>query len=203
MNTTYLLIELLIAGFLFFLSLIPFAVLILGYELESVLTFHLSIYWPYQILAAYSAGIVWNRICDEIYSYFENKIILSKFNSKEDYISARLKVILHGAPVKNYLETLRSLLRVSRVFSITSVIYSISVPFFLLGLNDMPPSQILLIMIILILFTIASIYAWYKFQRSYIKVVFYSCEHIKEDEKRGFQLQAVKSRKNYKGIRVN
>lgn len=193
MNTTYLLIELLISGLFFFLSLIPLIALIFNYDLVTVFSFHQRIFWPYQILISYAAGIVWNRVCDQIFSKFEEKIILTKFLSKDDYISARLKVILHGPSLKGYLETLRSLLRVARVSSITLIIYSLTAPIYLLrNLDTLSLIQKLIIVILFIVLTMATIYSWHRLQKSYVTVVFYTYRHIANDEEKDIVLKKAK-----------
>src|SRR6266542_4255629 len=101
MPTTTLLVEIVIVGFSFFLCLLPFSTLLFQLRPETVLQFYADIPIQFQLAAAYSAGVIWNRICDQIFHKFDDRIIASKFLSRKAYQAARITVIYNKESIRD------------------------------------------------------------------------------------------------------
>lgn len=186
MPTTALLVEIVIVGFTFFLSIIPLIDAIFGVRPQSVLTFYENVPIQFQLAAAYAAGIIWNRVCDQIFHRLDERIIRSKFTSRETYQAARIKVVLQGESIRDYIGNFRSLIRVSRACSVLFVIYGLALPFYIF--NPMPLiamnalSKILIILFEFVVLSV-SIYAWLRLERGYVSAVCDAYTAIVSDNK--------------------
>lgn len=186
MNTTSLLIELLISGLAFFITLVPIVAYGFNLKLQEVILKFSELLLPYQLLLIYALGIIWNRLCDEIFWVYEKKIIEKRFKDKENFTAAKIKVLMkENSPMIDYLGKIRSLLRITRITSVFTLIVLVEFPFlFHFGLLQLPTKQIFILVIVTLFLLFLSIYTWYRFQRSFVKVVFYAHIHLMNEENR-------------------
>lgn len=174
MPTTALLVEIVIVGFTFFLSLLPAAAIVFQVRPDVILLFYSSIPIQFQLAAAYAAGVIWNRICDVLFSRFDDKIVLSMFASKKVFQAARIEVVMEGEAIRDYMGNFRSLIRVTRATTILLLIYAIAIPIYLYGffvLKEMGGWNAVAIIVFELFLTSSSSYAWYRLERGYISAV--------------------------------
>ena len=174
MPTTALLVEIVIVGFTFFLSLLPAASIVFQVKPDVILLFYSSIPIQFQLAASYAAGVIWNRVCDLIFSRFDDKIVLSMFTSKKLFQAARIEVVLEGESIRDYMGNFRSLIRVTRATTILLFIYAIAIPIYLYSFfvpKVMGGWNAIAIIIFELFLTLSSSYAWYRLERGYISAV--------------------------------
>lgn len=174
MPTSALIVEIVIVGFSFFLSLLPFVVIIFKIEPNAVLTFYSNIPLQFQIAAAYAAGVIWNRVCDQLFSKFDHQIALSLFRSKKLFQAIRIEVVMEGESIRDYMGNFRSLIRITRATAVLLLIYTLTTPVYLFGpnapINIGLKGQIAIILFELIL-TVSSVYAWFRLVRGYVAAI--------------------------------
>jgi hypothetical protein len=188
MPTTTLLAEIVIVGFLFFLSVLPFATVIFQTDPQSILTFYGGIPLQFQLAAAYVAGVVWNRVCDQAFSKLDERIIRSKFPSKETYQAARIEVVLQGEQIRDYIGNFRSLIRIARASSILLLVYLVAVPVYIFGSSaaiSFNTANRIAIVFSELLLSVASIYAWFRLERGYVAAVYDAYSVAKSNLKQG------------------
>lgn len=174
MPTTALLVELVIVGITFFISAIPIVTLIFNATPQSIITFYLNIPITFQLALAYPFGIVWNRICDQIFSKIDDRIIVSKFSSKTSFQTARIEVVMQGESIRDYIGNFRSLIRINRALSIMMLAYCIFTPIYFVinktdfGLNTRDQIAICVIELIVLL---TSVYSWFRLEKGYISAI--------------------------------
>jgi len=174
MPTSALLVEIVIVGFSFFLSLLPFVVIIFKIEPNMVLTFYSNIPLQYQIAAAYAAGVIWNRVCDQLFSKFDHQITLSLFRSKKLFQAIRIQVIMEGESIRDYMGNFRSLIRVTRSAAVLLLIYTFATPVYLFD-SSVPQNMVLsgkiAIILLELILTALSVYAWFRLVRGYVAAI--------------------------------
>lgn len=183
MPTTALLVEIVIVGLLFYLSALPFIDLLFQPGPESVMEFYTNVPLQYQLVAAYAAGVIWNRICDQVFKRVDNKLILSKFSSKEDYQAARIMVVLHSESLRDYIGNFRSLIRISRATSVLFGIYAVAMPIYAFVsdiANELTSRNKLALIIINLVFLLASTYAWFRLERGYVSAVYHAHKGLEQ-----------------------
>lgn len=186
MPTTALLVEIVIVGYGFFATLIPIICLFFGIEMSKILDFYAKVPIQYQLGLAYSAGIVWNRICDQIFSGVDDKMIEARFSSKKAFQKARIEVIMQGESVRDYIGNFRSLIRVNRALCVMLTIYLICTPFLLTYRINLVPSQLLSLPAIAfseIILLVISVYGWYRLNNAYVSQII-DAHAIVEDQKK-------------------
>lgn len=174
MPTTALLVEIVIVGFSFFLSILPVVALVFQADPKSVLTFYNDVPIQFQLAAAYAAGVTWNRICDQIFHKLDERIIQSKFSSRVNYQAARIKVVLQGESIRDYVGNFRSLIRVCRASTILLAVYSIVIPIYMITASTTlllgTLSKWGIVLLVLLLF-VASAYSWLRLERGYVAAI--------------------------------
>jgi len=174
MPTTALLIELVIVGFCFFFTLAPFISLIFQVDPKTLLDFFVNSPFYIELLASYPIGIIWNRVCDQIFKKLDERIIQGTFNSRKEYQIVRIEVVMHGETIRDYIGSFRSLIRISRAMSILFFAYFVTLPFIFYfyglkwGLNVL--GQITIILFVL-LCSITSVYTWWKVAKGYVSAI--------------------------------
>ncbi len=174
MATTTLLVELLIVGYAFFVSITPFISLIFKADIIDIFQFSASLEIHYQLIIAYGLGIIWNRACDQIFHIFDLKIIRTKFIDRESYQKSRIKLVMSGKEIYNYLSNFRSLIRITRVLSILFLILIFTTPFlynYMLWVNFSNTQKFLITIFEIILF-IFSCGSWYHLQKGYVSAIY-------------------------------
>ena len=193
MNTTSLLIELLISGLAFLFSLFPIIAYLFDVDIIEVMKIFSGLALPYQLLLIYALGIIWNRVCDEVFWPIEEKIIKHRFTTKENFTSAKIRVFMkENSSMVDYLGKIRSLLRITRIISVFPLISLIELPLIMhYGHVQFTIVKLLLVIFIGMSFAALSSYTWYRFQRSYVKVVFYAHLHMNIEENRIIELSKL------------
>lgn len=174
MPTTALLVEIVIVGYGFFATLIPIICLIFGIEINTILDFYDKVPVQYQLGLAYSVGIVWNRICDQVFSRLDDKMIEARFLSKKSFQKARIEVIMQGESVRDYIGNFRSLIRVNRALCVMLTVYLICTPFLLTYRANLLPSQHLSLSAIVfseIVLLVLCVFGWHRLNNAYVSQI--------------------------------
>lgn len=174
MNTTSIVVELLVVGFLCFLSLVAVLAVAAGCDMEELMTLASRVELPFQLAAAYVAGIVWNRLCDQCFHHVDIKLIRSNgYATREAFQLARTKVIQTSDRLRDHLAYFRNLIRVTRATTVTAAVYCLLFPFAPLRVFPFIETErqgvIALILLDIALF--AAGFAWYKLEDGYIASV--------------------------------
>lgn len=174
METTALLVEIVIVGFGFFLSLVPALTIATGVPPLDVLCFYASVPLVFQLAASYAAGVFWNRVCDQVFHPLDGKIVRSRFSSRDEYQAARIEAVVEGKSIRDYLANYRSLIRISRASSVLLFVYLVASPLWvgtLPPLAELPAFRKLALLVLELGLLSASVYAWYHLQRGYVSAV--------------------------------
>lgn len=186
MPTTALLVEIVIVGYGFFVTLIPIICLFFGIEINAILDFYAKVPIQYQLGLAYSAGIVWNRICDQVFSRVDDKMIEARFSSKKAFQKARIEVIMEGESVRDYIGNFRSLIRVNRALCVMLAVYLICTPFLFTYRTNLLPIQLLSLSAIVfseIVLLVICVYGWHRLNNAYVSQIV-DAHTIVEDQKK-------------------
>jgi len=188
MPTTALLVEIVIVGFGFFISFLPIVSLVFGIDPNTIAQFYYGLPLQFQLVAAYPAGIIWNRMCDQIFGWLDNRLLVELFKSKEEFHSVRIEVVMQGEAIRDYIGNFRSLIRVNRALNVLLLIYLICTPIFFWGNGSvtisLPQNISVLILISEILLLLISIYAWFRLVRGYASAVHDAYDVIKRKERK-------------------
>ncbi len=174
MATTALLVEIVIVGMAFFFTILPIVAAILSVSPCAVFEFFKNVPIHFQIAAAYGAGIVWNRICDQSFHPIDNYIIRARFSSRKAYQAARTMVLLRSDSIREHMANHRSLIRVSRALSLLLSVYVIATPIYLLiseAYADVTRIRIATIVLLELALLVGSVYAWFRLARGYVFLV--------------------------------
>jgi hypothetical protein len=187
MPTTALLVEIVIVGFGFFITVLPIISLLFNVDPKIVMDFYNKIPIQFQLTAAYAAGVMWNRICDQIFSKFDDFSINSKFSTKSIFQKARIEVVLEGVSIRDYIGNFRSLIRVSRGLTVLMLVYFLSTilialfrPNLLYGRTGW---QIIPIIFLEGVFLGISFYSWLRLSIGYVAAVYDAYSIIKSKRK--------------------
>ncbi len=123
MSTTTLLVEILIVGILAAISLYLPLLTFTSFRLDNIS--NLSVFL--QIGVIYTAGIIWNRVCNLVFSLFEKRITNTIFLDKREWFRAKLKVMASGGKLSEYTEVLRSFVRISRAVALLALIHGVTI----------------------------------------------------------------------------
>jgi hypothetical protein len=175
MTTTTLLVEIIIVGYLFFLTFAPIVSIIFNIDIKQIFLVFKSIDIQYQLIAAYVIGIIWNRVCDQFFHLFDIKIILEKFSDRIQYQERRVRIIsTKNENMYNYISNFRSLIRVTRATTILIYVYTLASPLIINRtpeLSKLSNLNHLFIYAIEILLCVGSIFAWYRLERGYVAII--------------------------------
>lgn len=186
MPTTALLVEIVIVGYGFFATLIPIISLIFGVEINTILDFYAKVPIQYQLGLAYSTGIVWNRICDQMFSKVDDKMIEARYPSKKAFQKARIEVIMQGESVRDYVGNFRSLIRVNRALCVTIAVYLFCSPMLIVYRPDLLPNQLYSLSSIVfleIVFLLISVYGWHRLNNAYVSQIVDAHSIVEEQKK--------------------
>lgn len=188
MPTTALLVEIVIVGFGFFISFLPILSLVFGVDPKTIAQFYYDVPLQFQLVAAYPAGIIWNRVCDQIFGWLDNRLLTALFKSKEEFHSARVEVVMQGEAIRDYIGNFRSLIRINRALNVLLLIYIICTPILFWGHGSivipLGGNIAVLIFVFEILLLAISIYAWFRLVRGYASAVHDAYKVIKKKEQR-------------------
>ena len=121
MRTTELVVEILVVGVLGVVTLSPPLALLSGDDLGTFTDSLLSMPLLLQLPLAYAAGVVWNRVCNAVFSrpeiWIQNRLGITKDENQESRILLSFEI----SPLAAYLASTRGVIRVLRAAAILSL----------------------------------------------------------------------------------
>lgn len=173
MPTTALLVEIVIVGFIFFISMIPIVSTLFNFSPTEILGIYNSVPIHLQLALAYPFGVIWNRICDQVFSRLDEIIISLKFKNKTDFQFARIEVVMYGESIRDYIGNFRSLIRIARAVSFSFFIYIFFTPLYFYTHQEKFTGFINLTLIVVLEFILfsSSMFSWYKLERGYVSAI--------------------------------
>lgn len=174
------LVEIIIVGFCFFLSIVPPLAWLFQIDPREILTFYVNVPIQFQLLISYMAGVVWNRFCDQIFHLVDVDIICARFTDRAAYQLARIRVILAGDAISLHVNAYRNLIRVARSTAVLVFSYLLFTPVYLAfipPISLLPAINKIILFCLQVVALILSIFAWYRLQKGYVAAI-YDAEHV-------------------------
>jgi len=171
MKTTSLIVEILVVGVLGALVLLPISAQLGGAELSDAFQAVGRLQLVAQLALAYALGVMWNRLCNGLFSGPE-RLVRSKLGiTKSENQESRIRLSSTTNPLNDYLVATRGIIRVSRASCVLLLSY------LLLGLFRVPAiafsnERVLhppLFMTTLLLFL--GVYSWWRLYRGYLLTI--------------------------------
>src|SRR5689334_14102542 len=120
MQTTELIVEILVIGGGVSICLTPVVAYLLGVPPSTLLSrLDLKEFLVVVITAVYPLGIVWNRVADGLFSRAERKLRAQYFDSDDNYHLSLIRIYLKNTSFGDRLYQVRSLYRIARASTLT------------------------------------------------------------------------------------
>ncbi len=118
MAMTALLVEIVLVGMLGVFTLTPLASWVIRLPIPQALDAISACPLHLQFAGAYVFGVIWNRVCDQLFQPIGRRLALSPFPSHDAFQYARIRVVMHSAQIRDHISYLRSLIRIARAATI-------------------------------------------------------------------------------------
>lgn len=129
MQTTVLLVELLVIGGQVILLVLPLLAWLLGISSSQLLSeLDLKDLLVAITTLAYPAGLFWSRLGDVLFQRSDQRILKDYFSSREAYHIALVTIHLHSSALQERLAQVRSLFRIARASTLSFLVGSFIVP---------------------------------------------------------------------------
>ena len=171
MKTTALIVEILVVGILGALVLLPVAAEFADVEVDTVLRSVGQLALVVQLALAYALGVMWNRLCNGLFSAPERVVQSTLRITKSQNQRSRIRLSSEASPLNDYLVATRGLIRVARASCVLLVAYTgfglLKVPAisYAGGLKGHPPPLLTLVLLVL------SVYSWWRLYRGYLLTI--------------------------------
>lgn len=172
MQTTSVLVELLIIGGALVLTLFAPSCRLLGLDPTQVASsIELKDALVIAFCVSYPLGIAWSRVCDWLTSAVDNRIQARFFTEPESYHKSLAIVLRSPSPLAESMTQVRSTYRVARASSVTFLLASVLTLSGWIPTTEAIDGRRSAIALLLLAASAASFWSWLHLRASYLKYV--------------------------------
>ena len=176
MQTTALVVEVLVVGILAAVGLAPAAALLTGMSLSAVWSELASMSLVMQLGMTYSLGVVWNRVCNFVFGPLEGVVRWRQGLGKDEIQRKRIVVSSSASPLAFHLGSTRGMIRIVRS---TVLLMAMLLAWNLRGVVSLSTSQGSTVTVptsVLAGSLLVCLYSWQRLYRGYLLTIDAACE---------------------------